>query len=182
MDRLAHRIIAAKGETDVADATGDMAVGQGASNFGSGFNKVYGVVVVLLNAGANGKDIRVENDVFGRKVQLVHQNTIGARANFDFAGFGVGLAHFIERHHHHGSTVGAHFFRRCDKRRFAFFEADRIDDAFTLQAFQAAFDHAPFRRIHHHRQPRNVRLGRNQIAKCRHRQFRVNQALVHIDV
>ena len=72
-----------------------------------GFNKVDRVVVVLFNAGGHRKNIRVKNNVFGRKTNLRGQDVISALANFDFAHFGIGLAFFVKGHYYHGRTIAA---------------------------------------------------------------------------
>ena len=92
VDGLAHRVVAAKAERHIAHATAHLGAGQVMFDPAGGFYKVHRVVVVLLDAGGNGKNIRVEDDVLGRKVHLVHQDAVGPLANFSLAGIGVGLA------------------------------------------------------------------------------------------
>ena len=58
------------------------------------------VAVVLLDAGRDGEDVRVEDDVLGRKAGLFGQKLVGARADRDLALERVGLALLVERHHH----------------------------------------------------------------------------------
>ena len=65
---------------------------------------------------------------------------------------------------------------------FALFQRNRIDDRLALHAFQSGFDHREFRGIDHHRNAGDVRLGRDQIEKRRHRLFGIEQAFVHVDV
>jgi hypothetical protein len=60
------------------------------------FDEIDGVVVVLGNAGGDGEDVRVEDDVFGREANA-QQQFVGALADFRLARKGVGLALFIER-------------------------------------------------------------------------------------
>ena len=57
------------------------------------------------NAGGNGKDIRVKNNVFWRKTDLLSKDFISSLANFDLARFGIGLALLIKSHYHHCSTI-----------------------------------------------------------------------------
>jgi hypothetical protein len=54
-------------------------------------DEVDAVVVVLLDAGRHREDVGIEDDVFGRKAHLGHQQIIGALADFDLALLGVGL-------------------------------------------------------------------------------------------
>ena len=66
------------------------------------------IAVVLVHAGRNGEDIRVENNVLGRKADLVDQDVVGALADRGLAFERVGLALFVKRHHHHRGTIAAH--------------------------------------------------------------------------
>jgi hypothetical protein len=68
-------------------------------------DEVDGVVVVLLDAGGDGEDVGVEDDVLGREVHLVDQDAVGALADLDLALEGVGLALLVEGHHHGGGAV-----------------------------------------------------------------------------
>ena len=52
----------------------------------------------------------------------------------------------------------------------------------VLHAFQPGLDHREFRRIDHDGHASDVRLGGHQIEERGHRLFRIEQALVHIDV
>src|SRR5206468_9436806 len=48
------------------------------------FDEGNGVIVVLLNAGRDSEDVRIEDDVLGRKAGFLRQNAVGARANVHF--------------------------------------------------------------------------------------------------
>ena len=111
MDRLAHRLVAAERERDVGHAAGDMAVRQRLLDDARRLDEIDGVVVVLLDAGGDGEDVRVEDDVFGREADLLGQELVGARADLDLARAGVGLAVLVERHHHRGGAVAQHLAR-----------------------------------------------------------------------
>ena len=74
----------------------------------------------------------------GGKPTSFGQHAIGARADLDFASCDVSAwPLFIERHHHHGRAVAANESRLLDEFLLAFLQADRIDDALALDAFQA---------------------------------------------
>ena len=64
---FAHRIVAAERERDVGDAARDMGVWQIGFDPAYGFDEVDSVAVVLRNASGDSKDVRVKDDVFGRK-------------------------------------------------------------------------------------------------------------------
>ncbi len=73
VDCLAYGFVAAEGERDVGNAAGHMAVRQRVLDDAGGFDEVHRVVVVLFDAGGHGKDVRVEDDVFRRKANLLGQ-------------------------------------------------------------------------------------------------------------
>ena len=99
---------------------------------------------MCLDTGGHRKDIGVKNDVVRIHAHRVGQNPISALADFDLAFAGVGLAGFVKRHDDAGGTVSADLTRLFDKARFAFFQADRINNGLALDAFQTGFDHVPF--------------------------------------
>ena len=76
------------------------------------FDEVDGVVVVLLHAGGDGEDVGVEDDVFGRKADLVDEDAVGALADADLLGEGGGLALLVEGHDDDGGTVFEDAWRR----------------------------------------------------------------------
>ena len=65
--RLAHRVVAAEGERDVADAAAHLGEREGLLDPARGLDEVHGVVGVLLDAGPHGQHVRVEDDVLGGK-------------------------------------------------------------------------------------------------------------------
>ena len=72
-------------------------------------DEVDRVVVVLLDAGRDGEDVRIENDVLRREADLVHEQ-VGRRARRCriFSLERVGLALLVERHHHDRRAVAPH--------------------------------------------------------------------------
>ena len=50
-----------------------------------GFEEGLGVVGVLFDAGGDGEDVGIEDDVFGRESRLLDQQMIGARADLNLA-------------------------------------------------------------------------------------------------
>jgi hypothetical protein len=83
-----------------------------------GLEEIDGVVVVLLDAGRDGEDVGIEDDVLGRETDLVGKKLIGARANPDFFIARGGLALLIKRHHDGGGAVAANEF--CAAQEFGF--------------------------------------------------------------
>ena len=106
--RLAHRLVAAEREREVRHAAGDVHVRELLADLPRGLDEGDAVAVVLLHAGRDREDVRVEDDVFRREADLVDQDVVGARADRDLALDGVGLALLVERHHHHRGAVAAH--------------------------------------------------------------------------
>ena len=182
VDRFARRVVAAEAERDVRHAARDLRVRQVVADPGAGFDEVVGVVVVLFDAGGDGEDVRVEDDVFGREAHLFGQHLVGAFADLDLAREGVGLAFLVERHHDHGGAVAAAQARLANEFLQAFLHRDRVDDGLALHAFQARFDHRPLGGVDHHRHARDVGFRRDQVQEARHGRLRIEHRLVHIDV
>ena len=63
MDRFADHVVAAERERQVADAAADLDAGTGHLHDADGFDEVDRVVVVLLEAGRDGENVQVEDDV-----------------------------------------------------------------------------------------------------------------------
>ena len=110
------------------------------------------------------------------------QQLVGALADLDLALDGVGLALLVERHHDHRRAVAPDGLRLVQEIGFAFLEADRVDDRLALHALQAGFDHRPLRAVDHHRHARDLGLGGDVVEELGHAGFRVEHALVHVDV
>ena len=182
MHRLAHRFVAAERERQVRDAAGNMRVRQVRPDPARRLDEGDAVAVVLVHAGGDGKDVRIEDDVLRRKADAVDQNVVGARGDRLLLLERVGLARFVERHDHDGGAVAAHQLGVADEGVLAFLERDRIDHGLALHAFQPGLDHREFRGIDHHRHAGDVGLRRDQIEERGHRLFGIEQALVHIDV
>ena len=145
-------------------------------------DEVLGVVVVLFDAGRDGEDVRVEDDVFRREAHLFGQNFVRAAANLNLALAGIGLTHFIEGHHHHGGPVATHQLRVVDKGIDPLFHRDGVNDAFALNALQPFFDDVPFRRVNHDRHAGDIRLTGNQVEETHHCRFGIEHPLVHVDI
>ena len=179
---LAHRLVAAEGEGEVADAARDLDVGAALLDLARRLDEVDAVVVVLLDAGGDGEDVGIEDDVLGREPDLVHQDVVGLGADLDLALLGVGLALLVERHDHDGGTVAAHLAGMLDERLDAFLHGDRVHDRLAGDALQPGLDHAPLGAVDHDRHAGDVGFGGDQLQERVHRQFGVQQALVHVDV
>ena len=123
--RFADGVVAAEGKRDVCDAAADAGAREVRLDPARGLDEVDRVVVVLLEAGGDGEDVRIENDVLRRESRLVRSRFVGAGANFDAALRVVGLAFFVERHDDGGGAVAAdERGALADEFLFAVFQAD----------------------------------------------------------
>ena len=145
MHRLAHPLVAAEGEGEIGDAARDMHVRQLGLDAARGLDIGEAVIAMLLDAGGDGEDVGIEDDVFRREADLLGQKRVGALADLEFALRGLGLALLVEGHHHHGGAVAADLLGVLEEGPLAFLHADRIHHRLALHAFQPGLDHRPFR-------------------------------------
>ena len=182
MNRLAHGLVATEAKRHVGHTTADLGPRQVLFNPTGGFNKVNRVVVVLLNTSSNSKDIGVKNNVFRWEIYLIHQDTVSALANLDFARKGVGLTGFIKRHHHGGSAITLDQLGLALELFHPLFHADRVHYGLALNATQTCLDYLPLGAIHHNGHTGNIGLTRNQIDKAHHGSLAVQHGLIHVDI
>src|SRR6266550_4807077 len=97
MHRLAHRVIAAEREAEVRDAAGDLHAWAARLDLTRSFDESLGELRVLLDAGCNRKDVRVEDDVV-RIPAVSREQLVGALADLHLPLDGVGLPLLVERH------------------------------------------------------------------------------------
>ena len=136
---------------------------------------------MFVDPGGNGKDIGVEDNIFRRKADPGEQ-LVGAFANLDLAILCIRLSGFVKGHDHDGGSISHAFARMAQEFFLAFLHRDAVDDRLAGDAFQACLDHRPFAAVDHHRHPRDIGLGGNQLEKGGHRVMRVEQAFVHVDI
>ena len=137
---------------------------------------------MFFDAGGDGKNIRVEDDVLGRKAHLVYQHAVGALAYFHLALVGVGLAFFVKGHHHGGRAIAIDQLGLALEFVQALFHADGVDDALALDATQSGFDDRPLAAVNHDGNARDVGLGCDKVQKPHHGRQAVEHGLVHVDV
>ena len=181
MHRAAHRLVAAEGKTQVRQTTRNMGVRAPLANLAARLDEIDAVVVMLLDTRRHREDIGIKDDVLRRKA-VGDEQLIGTFADFDLAGAGIGLPLFVERHNDNGRAIALHLGGLFEETRFAFLHADRIDDRLARNAFQAGFDHAPFRTVDHHGHAGDIGLGSDQLEEGRHGMMGIEQPLVHVDV
>src|ERR1051326_7622840 len=90
-------IVAAKGERNIADPPADFAAWKIGLDPARRLDEVHRIVVVLLDAGGHGENIRIKDDVLRRYVDLFGQELIGTPTNFYLARKVISLATLIER-------------------------------------------------------------------------------------
>jgi hypothetical protein len=76
--RPAHRLVAAEAERQVRQAAADMHMRAAGLDLTRGLDEVDAVIVVLLDAGGDGEDVGIEDDVFGREADA-GQQLVGAQ-------------------------------------------------------------------------------------------------------
>ena len=182
VNRLAHRVVAAKGKGHIADAAADQRVRQLPLNQAHRLEVGQGVLVMFLNARTHGENIGVENDVLRRKPHLLREQAIGAPADAEFARHAVRLPFLVKGHHNHRRAIAPRQPRLAHKFRFPFLQADGVDHALTLGALQSRFDHRPFGRVNDNGHAGDVWLAGDQVEERGHRFFGVQHPLVHVHV
>lgn len=71
--RFSHGIVATKTEADIADAAGSLSTGAGQPDSLYGFEELDRVVRVLVHPRADSEDVRIEDDVFGKKTDSLRK-------------------------------------------------------------------------------------------------------------
>ena len=182
MHRLANPVVAAEGEGDVAYAATHAGIWQMLFDPARSTKKIDRIVVVLFDAGSDRKNVGVEDDVFGRKVELLCENGVGAPADLYAALEGVRLPLFVERHNHNGGAIFSQLPGKTSKLILPLFQTNRVYNTLALDVLEAGFDHTPLRGVDHDRDPCNVRLYHRQAKKALHRLLRIEHPFVHVDV
>ena len=180
--RLAHDLVPPEREGQVADAAAHLRARAGLLDPPGGLDEGHGVAVVLLDAGGDGEDVRVEDDVARRHAGLLDQQPVGALADRDLALDRVGLALLVEGHHDHRGAEAARLAGAVQELLLALLEADRVHDRLALHAAQAGLDHRPLGAVDHDRHARDLGLGRDHVEERGHGGLGVEHGLVHVHV
>ena len=122
MHGLAHRLIAAERERNIRDTARHMRTRQLIANALCRLDEINGIIIMLFNAGGDGENIRIENNIFRRKTDLLGQNLVRALANLKFAFCRIGLPVFVKCHDNHRRAIAQTRARLFKKRRFALFQ------------------------------------------------------------
>ena len=145
-------------------------------------DEIDAVIVVFVDAGRDRENIRIEDDVLGRKPGVLGQDLIGARANLDPALQRVGLALLVEGHHNDGGAMARTILASAMNFSMPSFIEIELTMALPCTHLRPASMTVEFRRIDHHRHARNVGLGGDEVQELDHRLLGIEQAFVHVDV
>ena len=182
MHRLAHGLVAAERERDVAHAAADLRQRKPGLDDAGRLDEVDRIASVLFDAGGHGQDVRVEDDVLRREPDLAREDAVGARRDLDLALDGLGLALLVEGHHDDGRAVALHSARLPPEDLFALLEAEGVDHPFPLHALQSRLDDRKPGAVDHDRDAGDVGLRGDQAEEGHHRLLGVEHRLVHVDV
>src|SRR3546814_15818287 len=96
----------------------------------AGFNEIDGVTAVLVNAGGNGKNVGIENDIFWRKTNA-SQQLVGEFAYFDLAILCLRLPRFIKCHDDDCRAVRQYFPRMIPESVHTLLPHEVVDDGIS---------------------------------------------------
>ena len=176
------RSIAAEGERHVRHAAGRSRPGELLLQPADGLDEGDRVGVVLLHPGRDREDVRVEDDVLGRKPDVARQQVVGAAQDGDPPFDRFRLALLVEGHDNDGGPVAPAEAGLPQELVLALLERDRVHDPLALELLQPGLDHRPFRAVDHDRGDRDVRLGSDPAQEAGHRRRAVEHRLVHVHV
>ena len=137
---------------------------------------------MLLDSGAHGKHIDIENDVLGPDSGLLREQCPGPPADFNLPAVSRCLAFLVKCHHHHRGSQLADFPGLGQERLLAFLEADGIDNRPPLGILQTCQYGIPMRRVDHQGRLGHCRLAGNLSHELLHAVPAVQHRIVHIDV
>jgi len=182
VDGLAYPVVAPEREGDIRDASRDLDAGASLPDDRRGFDERLRVVGVFLHARGDGQDVGIEDDVLGGEADFIHQQAIGALADFDLAQGGVRLSLLVESHHDHAGPVAPDQPCLGKKVGLPLLEGNRVHHALALDAAEAGLDDAPLRAVDHDGDARDLGLGGDEVQEMGHAGLGVEQAFVHVDV
>ena len=103
MHGLAHLVVTAETERQVADTATGLRLWQVLLNPAHGTNKVNAVCLMLFQTGSYGEDVHVEDNVLWWETNA-RQQLVGAFGDGYLAFVRCGLSLLVEGHHHDGGT------------------------------------------------------------------------------
>ena len=179
---LADGIVPPERKRDIGETSTSLGTGQGLLDLPHGLDEVDGVVVVLLDAGGDRQDVRVEDDVLGIKADLVHQKPVRAGADADLVLLGGGLPLLVEGHDDHCGAVALGETGTLQEGLLSILEADRVQHALALEALHPLLQHRPLGAVDHDRHATDLGIGREEIQEGLHDRLTVEHPLVDVHV
>ncbi len=124
MHGLAHGVVAAEGEAEVRDPAARPRARAAVLDQRQCLEERFREAAMLLDAGRDGEDVRVEDQILRREAHLLDEEPVRALADRDLALGRLGLALLVERHHHDAGAVAAHRARLLQERLLPFLERE----------------------------------------------------------
>ena len=180
--RLADRVVAAEGEGKVGNTAGGQRARQVPLDPADSLDEVHAVAGVLRDAGADGQDVDVEDDLPRLVTGLLREQPERPFADGNLAVVGRGLALLVEGHHHHGGAQAADFPRLGEETLLPFLQGDGIDDAAALGILEPGEQRLPVGRIDHQGGARHGRIAGDLAQEALHLDGAVQHRVVHVDV
>ena len=180
--RLPDGVVPPEGEGEVAHAAADFREGEAALQLPGRLQEGHRVAVVLLDAGADGEDAGVEDDVGGIEADLLRQDPVGPGEDLHLAPGGDRLSLLVEGHDHHRGAVAADEARLAPELLLPLLEADGVHDPLSLQALEPRLQHGEPRAVQHDGEPGDLRLRGDEVQEGGHRLLGVEEPLVHVHV
>mmetsp|Transcript_15591 Transcript_15591/g.36733 ORF Transcript_15591/g.36733 Transcript_15591/m.36733 type:complete len:692 (-) Transcript_15591:781-2856(-) len=180
--RLADHFEATEREGQVGESAADLGARAGVLDDLGRLDEVDAVVVVLLEARADGEDVEIEDDVNRVEVALLDEHLVGALADAHLRLAVRSLALLVKCHHDDGGAVAADELGLRLELLLADLERDGVDDALALQALEARDGDVELGRVDDHRDLCDLGLRRDQVAELAHAVLAVEHAVVEVDV
>jgi hypothetical protein len=137
---------------------------------------------VLLDAGRDGEDIGIEDDVLCGETNLPGQQVIRPPEDRQPTLDGVALALLVERHHDDRRAIALAQPGLAEELVLALLERDRVDHALALELLEPGLEDRPLRAVDHDRYVRDVGLGGDPPQEPGHRRDPVEHRLIHVHV
>ena len=128
VDGLPDRVVAPERERDVGHAAADEHARQLRLDAPGRLDVRDGVAVVLLDAGADGEDVGVEDDVLGVEARLLREQPMDPVGDGHPLLDRLGLALLVEGHDHDRGAVPAREAGLAQELRLALLERQGVDD------------------------------------------------------
>ena len=179
---LAHRVVTTEGEGDIAQSAASLGPRKCRLDLADGLNEVDCVVVVLIDPGCDGEDVRIEDDVLGVESDPVHEQAIGAGADAHLLRLGGCLTLLVEGHDDHGGTVALGQPCTLEKSLLPVLEADGVEDTLALEALHSLLKDRPLGAVDHDRHAADLRIGGQEVQEGLHHRLAVEHPLVDVHI